>query len=308
MPSFSCLSQDHERKTNRSLVKSELKPDQSPAWFVPDERVGQDPLASISTRLRVSKTTSLPYQAPFLEGYLDALGRKKYGEVWEIWIFSKQVVDVKISWPRVSWRDLHSWLRFSWVQHWDISACDSRRAYTSEKVGNLGDWDWGKVGLLVGIVGPKSMFNPRHVGDHLRGRRRISLKFLGFVNLDPGLGLHSGPSACIIALLHYYYHCHRSRQFVSITSTCTRWSLIWSVPTHSHPSTQSALGQWSVGRWRFGLCVLNSGSSTSICACWLLDSILASDSSFPFTMSTFFLLVHPLSWGGVESRSMYDTW
>lgn len=110
---------------------------------------------------------------------------------------------MKIGWPRVSWRDLHSWLSFSWVQQWDISACDSRRANTSEKVGNLGDWDWGKVGLHVGTVGPKSMLNSRHVGDHLRGRRHISLKFLGFVNLDPGLGLHSGPSACIIALLHY---------------------------------------------------------------------------------------------------------
>lgn len=64
-------------------------------------------------------------------------------------------------------------------------------------------WEIGKVGLHVGTVGPKSMLNSRHVGDHLRGRRHISLKFLDFVNLDPGLGLHSGPAACIIALLHY---------------------------------------------------------------------------------------------------------
>ena len=38
------------------------------------------------------------------------------------------------------------------------------------------------------------MLNSRHVGDHLRGRRRISLDFLGFVILDPGLGV----------LLRYY--------------------------------------------------------------------------------------------------------
>lgn len=149
-------------------------------------RVGQDPLASISTRLHGSKTGSLPYRARVVGGYLDALGRKKYGEVWEIWILPKQVVDVKIGWPGVSWRDLHSWLRFSWAsggtyRHVTLEGPTQARKLEIWEIGT------GKAGPHVGVVGPKSMLNSRYVGDHLRGRRRISFLFLGFVNLDPGL-------------------------------------------------------------------------------------------------------------------------